>query len=161
MVPTFTAKFGFFDLDAIFSTAFVFVLAEVAVRPQETNRSDGVGRQRIRGAASMMEYLSSCGNRVATKRLADIRQMCSYLDLDVDWREETDISAQFTAHQILGDDANAGTDMKLQAAETVGFDVVFGEDDIDLSSFWYGNDVGLDGTFETDWQEFERITTQI
>lgn len=46
--------------------------------------------------------------------------------------------------------------------ETFEFDMALeGGMGMDLSSFWHGNDFGLDSTFETDWQEFERITSQI
>lgn len=69
------ANFGFFDLDAAFSAAFVFVLVDSIY--SHTGRSSSV--ENIRKASEILNYLSSQGNKAAEKRGADINQMCNHL----------------------------------------------------------------------------------
>ncbi|KAH6989083.1 hypothetical protein BKA56DRAFT_641098 [Ilyonectria sp. MPI-CAGE-AT-0026] len=71
------ANFGFFDLDATFSAAFVFVLVE-AFYPTPTR---SVGVSGIPKASRIMQYLAAQGNRAAEKRRADLEQICNFLGI--------------------------------------------------------------------------------
>ncbi|KAH6689815.1 fungal-specific transcription factor domain-containing protein, partial [Plectosphaerella plurivora] len=73
------ANFGFFDLDATFSAAFVFVLIE-RIYPSSTN---GNGVANIQRASEIMQYLASRGNKAAAKRHADLERICSHIGLSV------------------------------------------------------------------------------
>lgn len=163
------AKFGFFDLDALFSAAFVFVLAE-KITPRQSAEPSG-----IRGAASLMDWLSTCGNKVASKRLEDIHQMCSHLGIDVDWQglgvtpkpavEGVPTEAVATEAPTLGGQGSTQDVMPAWQPADPGHDLSFdmlsfSPGELGVTSFWDGGGLSLDGTFETDWQEFERITSQ-
>jgi proline utilization trans-activator len=159
------AKFGFFDLDALFSAAFVFVLAE-KISPRTPTDPCG-----IRDAASLMGWLSASGNKAATKRLADIHQMCSHLGIAVDWQGPA-ITPTSAAQDVPRENAvpgvrlgGGGEVVSAWQPEHAGREAEFGmlsfsPNELDLEAFWNGNDLSLDGTIETDWQEFERITSQ-
>lgn len=71
------AKFGFFDLDAAVSSAFVFLLVE-SIYSTESSQS---GKQGVKGATSILSYLSGCGNRAAQRRLNDVQQLCEHLHI--------------------------------------------------------------------------------
>ena len=73
------ANFGFFDLDAALSSAFVFVLVET-IHP---DASRGCGNRGIGDASNVLKYLTSRGNRAAAKRLADIEQICDQLGISI------------------------------------------------------------------------------
>jgi len=63
------APFGFFDLDAAFSAAFVFVLA-AKVQP-----NDSRSEVRLSGTVSVFDFFVDHGNSVAVDRRSDIEQM--------------------------------------------------------------------------------------
>ncbi|KAH7138452.1 fungal-specific transcription factor domain-containing protein [Dendryphion nanum] len=69
------AKFGFFDLDASVSSAFVFVLVETIYVEA------GSGLQGIKGAIEILQYLSKNGNKAAEKRMLDVKEMCQHLGI--------------------------------------------------------------------------------
>ncbi|OLN89944.1 hypothetical protein CCHL11_10120 [Colletotrichum chlorophyti] len=71
------ANFGFFDLDAAFSAAFVFVLVDRI----HANTSQLPSKTTICKASGILEHLSSQGNIAAGKRRADIDQMCAHLGI--------------------------------------------------------------------------------
>lgn len=166
--PKKTAKFGFFDLDALFSAAFVFVLTEKITPRQPTDPSG------IRSAVSLMDWLSTCGNKVATKRLADIYQMCSHLNIILDWeglainptpatepeqKEGTMPWARSVAQASLQEIVPAW--QPAEPGQDLSIDMLsFSPGEMDVAAFWDGGGLSLDGTFETDWQEFERIMSQ-
>jgi hypothetical protein len=71
------AKFGFFDLDALFSVSFVLILTE-SIRTDPQNQST------IRDIISCMEifaYLKQHGNKAAHNRELDIMQIYDHLGL--------------------------------------------------------------------------------
>lgn len=71
------AKFGFFDLDAAISSAFVFVLVE------STHSADSPqsGIQGIAAAMSILRFLAENGNKAAERRLKDVQQVCEHLGI--------------------------------------------------------------------------------
>ncbi|THW46959.1 hypothetical protein D6D21_03646 [Aureobasidium pullulans] len=64
------ARFGFFDLDATFSAAFVLIMLRIedgkSLRPPDE----------ILEACRVLQYLSIAGNRMAGRRLRDINDFC-------------------------------------------------------------------------------------
>lgn len=63
------ARFGFFDLDATFSAAFILIMAAFI--------QDGSGRSQptdLQEAIVVLEYLANEGNKVALQRLTDIKE---------------------------------------------------------------------------------------
>lgn len=123
-----------------------------------------------------MDWLGSCGNRVARKRLADIHQMCSHLGIPVDWDgltitpiPVTEVpsagSVPVVAPPVCG--ASPQTHEVVPAwqpadpGQYLSLDVLsFSPGEVDIAGFWDEGGLSLDGTFETDWQEFERIASQ-
>ncbi|THZ82733.1 hypothetical protein D6C84_05554 [Aureobasidium pullulans] len=65
------ARFGFFDLDATFSAAFVLIMLRIedgkSLRPPDE----------ILEACRVLQYLSIAGNRMAGRRLRDINDFCT------------------------------------------------------------------------------------
>ncbi|KAK6226070.1 hypothetical protein QIS74_02117 [Colletotrichum tabaci] len=99
------ANFGFFDLDAAFSAAFVFVLVD-SIHVRASHPSSIV---QIRKASEVLEHLASQGNIAAQKRRADIIQMCNHLG--VSFNEDTNERADRSPMEIDGVRVNeAGTD---------------------------------------------------
>lgn len=156
------AKFGFFDLDAIFSAAFVFVMAAV----YGENNTSRIAE--IRSALNLLEFLSNCGNKAASCRLADIRQMCSRLGIDISVQTTRQASRQ------AGSDTAVENTVMVQAPNTSlpvppwdgiegllsgELDLFTEEGGLDFANFWQDNEFTLDGTVETDWGEFERIAS--
>ncbi|KFZ18747.1 hypothetical protein V501_01024 [Pseudogymnoascus sp. VKM F-4519 (FW-2642)] len=68
------ALFGYFDLDATFSAAFILAMMGfiegngVQAPPEELSR-----------AAEVLQYLSKAGNKAAQRRLDELRQFCSHV----------------------------------------------------------------------------------
>lgn len=65
------ARFGFFDLDATFSAAFVLIMLKANNKESEKPPED------VYQACQILEYLSDSGNRAARRRLQDIRLFCA------------------------------------------------------------------------------------
>lgn len=120
-----------------------------------------------------MDRLSACGNKVATKRLADIRQMCAHLNIDLDWEDlavnPTPAAGleQEKAVPWVGSAGRASPRevvpawQPAEAGRGLSVDMLsFSPGEMDVAAFWDGGGLSLDGTFETDWQEFERIMSQ-
>lgn len=91
------AKFGFFDLDATFSSAFVFVLVET-IYP---DAGKGCGKGGIRDASGVLQHLASYGNRAAAKRRMDIEQTCD--QLGISFRDSSTTQAGNAEHAHLDD----------------------------------------------------------
>ncbi|KAM0193489.1 hypothetical protein ACHAPI_007558 [Fusarium lateritium] len=72
------AKHAFLDLDCLFSAGFIFVLA-VIINSDKAQAYEG-----IESVRSILMHLSNLGNRAATKRLAEIDQMCASLTLQTE-----------------------------------------------------------------------------
>ncbi|KAL0934895.1 uncharacterized protein CTRU02_209486 [Colletotrichum truncatum] len=82
------ANFGFFDLDAAYSAAFVFVLVDsVAI-----NTTQPCGVSKIRTAFNIVKHLSVQGNKAAAKRSAEIEQTCNHLGIS--FHEEPEENVQ-------------------------------------------------------------------
>jgi proline utilization trans-activator len=73
------AKFGYFDLDAAVSAAFVFVLVESL----QSTGSPRSGLHGIRGATSILQYLVKYGNKAAEKRMSDVEHICQHLGIEI------------------------------------------------------------------------------
>lgn len=81
--------FGYFDLDATFSVAFISVMMGFIEGNDAQNPPEGLSE-----AAEVLQYLSKAGNRAAQRRLHELKQFCSYvwcpLQLAGDWQWLTD-----------------------------------------------------------------------
>jgi proline utilization trans-activator len=73
------AKFGYFDLDAAVSAAFVFVLVESL----QSTGSPRSGLHGIRGATGILQYLIKHGNKAAAKRMSDVEHICQHLGIEI------------------------------------------------------------------------------
>ncbi|CAH0047054.1 unnamed protein product [Clonostachys solani] len=163
------AKFGFFDLDAIFSAAFVFVMAEV------TEHKAPMGPSELQTAVSLLDHLGKCGNKASMNRLLDIRQMCSRLGIAIEISdtvmqisEESPAPIQNDSNQANQSAAqhDSGTSFTMMAPWSGleglvdgNFDVFsLNSTDIDSTTLGPWDDLILDGTVETDWEQFERAT---
>ncbi|POR30990.1 Uncharacterized protein TPAR_08800, partial [Tolypocladium paradoxum] len=67
------AKNAFLDLDAVFSVGFVFVLVDVIAPGRD------LGAYGIEVSRYILSYLAQLGNRAASRRLAELDQMCAHL----------------------------------------------------------------------------------
>jgi proline utilization trans-activator len=68
-----SAKNTFLDLDAVFSAGFVFVLVEI-IAPGRSLGACGIGVSR-----GILTHLMDLGNHAASRRLAELDQMCAHL----------------------------------------------------------------------------------
>ena len=73
------AKFGYFDLDAAISAAFIFILVE-SLQSVGSSRS---GLHGIRSATSILQYLIKHGNKAAAKRMLDVEHICQHLGIGI------------------------------------------------------------------------------
>ncbi|KAH6981645.1 hypothetical protein BKA56DRAFT_719715, partial [Ilyonectria sp. MPI-CAGE-AT-0026] len=95
------ALFGFFDLDATFSAAFVLIMMGFVKTNDPQKPPDG-----LKQAVDVLEYLSAAGNKAAEQRLGDLKQFCYHVwspdILSDDWK-------WLGVHQVAGqDDISAG-----------------------------------------------------
>ncbi|VUC27318.1 unnamed protein product [Clonostachys rosea] len=163
------AKFGFFDLDAIFSAAFVFVMAEV------TEHKAPMGPSDLQSAVSFLDHLGKCGNKASMNRLVDIRQMCSRLGITIEIPDtamqisnESPAPGQNDSNQLDQSAAQHGSGASstmmapwsgLEGLVDGNFDIFrLDSTDIDSTTLGQWDDLILDGTVETDWEQFERAT---
>ncbi|KAH8729903.1 hypothetical protein BGZ61DRAFT_346209, partial [Ilyonectria robusta] len=79
------ALFGFFDLDATFSAAFVLIMMGFVKTNNPQKPPDG-----LKQAVDVLEYLSAAGNKAAEQRLGDLKQFCYHVwspdNLSEDWK---------------------------------------------------------------------------
>ncbi|KAF7557673.1 hypothetical protein G7046_g5980 [Stylonectria norvegica] len=68
------ALFGFFDLDATFSAAFILMMMGFVKSNDPQKPPDG-----LKEAAGILRYLSDAGNKSAEQRLADLKQLCHHV----------------------------------------------------------------------------------
>ena len=73
MYNLFIAKNAFLDLDAVFSAGFVFVLVEI-IAPGRSLGACGISVSR-----GILTHLMDLGNHAASRRLAELDQMCAHL----------------------------------------------------------------------------------
>ncbi|KAL2866660.1 fungal specific transcription factor domain-containing protein [Aspergillus lucknowensis] len=163
------ANFGFFDLDAIFSVAFVFVLAGKIYPGKESYNRD------IKLTLALLDHLSSHGNRAAPNRRADILQMCDHLGIA---REQMAFSTHGERHptrdpdkppehvQVADIPTETGppqdtttpldfTEPALQWVNDID-ELMLQQDPHDFYSLYYNDGFPLAGTVETDWEALER-----
>lgn len=67
------ARYGFFDLDATFSAAFVLVMVGFVDKTQSQPP------KALDQASKVLQFLSRSGNTAAERRLQDITQSCSHV----------------------------------------------------------------------------------
>lgn len=75
-----TAKFGFFDLDATFTVAFISLLAVCLSPPGSRAASSHDG---VIGAYEILSHFAAHGNAAASKRMVDVEQMCENLGIQI------------------------------------------------------------------------------
>ncbi|KAI1042306.1 hypothetical protein LB505_003032 [Fusarium chuoi] len=161
------AKHAFLDLDCLFSTGFIFVLAVII------NSDKAQAYQGIESVRSILTHLSNLGNRAATKRLAEIDQMCTSLTLET---ETPDVEAaqpqmlmqpfSFQAsgaapiassepqdQDLTGENALGEQDAVMAGAQDLGDIVLEGEDD--LYWIYHNPSLSLTGVEQLDWESLE------
>ncbi|KAF2716168.1 hypothetical protein K431DRAFT_279514 [Polychaeton citri CBS 116435] len=176
------ARFGFFDLDATFSAAFILVMTSIL-----DGASGNALPNNIKLACDTLRYFSSSGNRAARQRLEDVAQFCSHIwsiDVEVilgDGVSRADHSRsnenEFTPHrnglqQATGSSTELDPGGALYATTISPQDIAFdgdltrsfhfdfeGDTDGIFSSF-NNSDLILTGIDHADWMEMERILNQ-
>ncbi|KAL2826097.1 hypothetical protein BDW59DRAFT_161222 [Aspergillus cavernicola] len=162
------ANFGFFDLDAIFSAAFVFVLAGTIYPNKESCWRD------INLALDVLDQLSLHGNKASSNRRADILQMCDHLGISREQVahtapvEPTSTSAvehiQPNAHiavpameQPIQDNTTPlnFSEPALNWVNNID-ELLLEQDPHDFYSLYCNDGLPLAGTVETDWEALER-----
>ncbi|CCT65405.1 related to positive activator of transcription [Fusarium fujikuroi IMI 58289] len=161
------AKHAFLDLDCLFSTGFIFVLAVII------NSDKAQAYQGIESVRSILTHLSNLGNRAATKRLAEIDQMCTSLTLET---ETPDVEAaqpqmlmqpfSFQAsgaapiassepqdQDLTSENALGEQDAVMAGAQDLGDIVLEGEDD--LYWIYHNPSLSLTGVEQLDWETLE------
>ncbi|CVK99004.1 related to positive activator of transcription [Fusarium proliferatum] len=161
------AKHAFLDLDCLFSTGFIFVLAVII------NSDKAQAYQGIESVRSILTHLSNLGNRAATKRLAEIDQMCTSLTLET---ETPDVEAaqpqmlmqpfSFQAsgaapiassepqdQDLTSENALGEQDTVMAGAQDLGDIVLEGEDD--LYWIYHNPSLSLTGVEQLDWETLE------
>ncbi|RSM19046.1 hypothetical protein CDV31_002177 [Fusarium ambrosium] len=117
------ALFGYFDLDATFSAAFVltmmgFVEGDLQEPPEG-----------LKQAAEILKYLSNAGNSAAQRRLNDLKQFCLHvwsptnMTDDWSWLKEGSISSLNNSpenRQNIPGDGSGNTDLQTDAMTTWG-----------------------------------------
>ncbi|KAM0231440.1 hypothetical protein ACHAPO_008550 [Fusarium lateritium] len=172
-----SAKHAFLDLDCLFSTGFIFVLA-VIVNSDKAQAYEG-----IESVRSILMYLANLGNRAATKRLAEIDQMCASLTLqtetpDMNVRQPEMLMQPFSFYsgterasgsvpiapgEAQGQRLSAQTmsdknafeiqDAVMAGTEDLGDIVLEGEDD--LYWIYHNPSLSLTGVEQVDWETLE------
>lgn len=104
ILTNFTALFGYFDLDATFSAAFILVMVGFV--------DDNLPKvsQGLKQAIKVLEYLSKAGNLVARRRLQEIEQFCLLI-----W-PSTNIMDHFSGPAV-GSASNSGLDRNTRNLE--------------------------------------------
>ncbi|QKD58982.2 uncharacterized protein FOBCDRAFT_322471 [Fusarium oxysporum Fo47] len=161
------AKHAFLDLDCLFSTGFIFVLAVII------NSDKAQAYQGIESVRSILMHLSNLGNRAATKRLAEIDQMCASLTLetetpDVDAAQPQMLMQPFSFHAsgaapmasgesqgqtLTTENALGEQDAVMAGAQDLGDIVLEGEDD--LYWIYHNPSLSLTGVEQLDWETLE------
>lgn len=178
------APFGFFDLDALFSVAFVFVLAESV--PSDIGSRQGA--HDLKTAMEIFDYLGERGNKASLQRKMEIEQMCNHIGVSV--QENNNVTSPLrirsssrqqvaippqpginqTSHATIRDveqnldDSSGYLDPSLQISERpprwendINLDDTFsGSDPRDVYTIYQSNDLMLSGSVELDWEELER-----
>lgn len=126
------AKFGFFDLDATFSVAFVSLLSECSCPP---GSNDGSSHKGLLGAYEILQYFAAHGNLAAARRMGDIDQMCENLGIRLD-RDEDEQDRSFVAHASDQHDGQIGEAFANQAHENYHWASVPPHTGANLNALW-------------------------
>ncbi|KZN84610.1 Proline utilization trans-activator [Penicillium chrysogenum] len=176
------APFGFFDLDALFSVAFVLILAGSAFcDAQKMGVVHGLKR-----AMSLFDYLAERGNRASLCRKSDIEQMCNHVGVSLGRAGTPSGDLQNTptpthhpaitprydpAAEIIRSpqqpDQSGNQSGYLHPLRDPGppplwqtenslYDSFSGSVPRDLYTIYQNNDLALSGSIELDWEELER-----
>ncbi|KAL2821151.1 hypothetical protein BJX63DRAFT_379487 [Aspergillus granulosus] len=163
------ANFGFFDLDAIFSVAFVFVLAATIYPGKGSYNRD------INLTLDLLNHISFHGNKAARNRRTDILQMCHLLGIS---REQTVLASHLEQPSIPAFDQvlepeqptvilngveplpnnTTPIDFSEPALQWVNDidELLLQLDPHDFYSLYCNDAFPLAGTVETDWEALER-----
>ncbi|CAG9940284.1 unnamed protein product [Clonostachys rosea f. rosea IK726] len=68
------ALFGYFDLDATFSAAFILAMMGLVENNEESRPPEGLSQ-----SAMILKYLGKAGNKAAERRLNELRQFCLHV----------------------------------------------------------------------------------
>ncbi|KAF5576174.1 positive activator of transcription [Fusarium pseudocircinatum] len=153
------AKHAFLDLDCLFSAGFIFVLAVII------NSDKAQAYQGIDSVRSILMHLSNLGNRAATKRLAEIDQMCASLALETETPHidvaQPQMLMPFSLHasgepqsqNLASENALGEQDVVMAGAQDLEDFMLEGENDI----YWiYHNpSLSLTGVEQLDWETLE------
>lgn len=172
------ARFGFFDLDATFSAAFILVM--IALLDEPNVRALPV---EIRAACDILRYMSEAGNHSAQRRLEDVAQFCAQV-WSIDYQtlltgSETALSSandqhlaqlngaesllqlhQTTKVQAVPWSANEwsnGDDVSWGLDATFGLDFDFTTAADELYSSYNDAGLSLTGIDHADWSEMEKL----
>lgn len=100
------ALFGYFDLDATFSAAFVLVMMGFIRSDDPKNPPEG-----LLEAAEVLQYLSNAGNKAAQQRFHELQVFCSHVwspdDMSEDWRWLKNQTMEVQSSEMI--DATVGT----------------------------------------------------
>ncbi|KAF2165737.1 hypothetical protein M409DRAFT_24025 [Zasmidium cellare ATCC 36951] len=148
------AKFGFFDLDATFSAAFVLLLAEF-VRP-ETSDLDKSRRLSIAEALGILQYMESQGNKTAGKRRQDIEVACSQLGISLNSSRSIDSDLTLEPPSLRRTEDELPLSQTIEVASVNNLSPHENESQ-HYSAFTFEDDFNLTGALGGDWDELERI----
>lgn len=179
------APFGFFDLDALFSIAFVLILAEKVLSDDQKDRvSHG-----LRITMDLFDHLAERGNKASLSRKADVEQMCNHLGISTKSadhsyprdRQESLSPRESTATTLRYDpvmeiiqttgrqqphnlvdpvsyfDQFRSSDLsQLGETENMLYDSLSDSVSHGLYNIYNNNDLMFSGSVELDWEELER-----
>lgn len=169
------ATFGFFDLDGLFSVAFVLILAKlVPFEPQRAKMANG-----IELTMKLFNYLAKRGNKAALNRKADFEQMCNHagIALEGTYASPGGVQEIMTLHSHAANTLRYGpvTDSaqatvenpsRPESLETSSLPSFWQPENILFDSFFYSVpddfytvyqnvDLTLSGSVELDWGQLE------
>ncbi|KAJ5944920.1 hypothetical protein N7516_005088 [Penicillium verrucosum] len=176
------APFGFFDLDALFSVAFVLILAGSAF-------SDAQQMRVVHGlklAMNLFDYLAERGNKASLCRKTDIEQICNHVGVSLDGTNTASSDLQGTPTPTQHPTITSWYDpvaeiirsptqqdqsgnqsgyihplqdpglLPLWQTENSFYDSFSGSMPRDLYTIYQNNDLALSGSIKLDWEELER-----
>ncbi|CAI7604070.1 unnamed protein product [Penicillium viridicatum] len=177
------APFGFFDLDALFSVAFVFILAGSAFSDAQQIRVV----QGLKLAMNLFDYLAERGNKASLCRKTDTEQICNHVGVSLDGAstalgdsQATPTPTQHAAitprYDPVAEIIRTPTQQPDQRVNPSGYlhplratglppvrqtedglyDSFSGSVPRDLYTIHQNNDLALSGSVELDWEELER-----
>ncbi|KAH7322605.1 fungal-specific transcription factor domain-containing protein [Stachybotrys elegans] len=116
------ALFGYFDLDATFSAAFILAMVGFINSDEEPKPPQGLDE-----SARILKYLCKAGNKAAERRLYDLKQFCRQVwtqdKVSDQWawlREETTLGTGIgSVSDLSGDPGSVGRGNQLSPGEGV------------------------------------------